>query len=77
MPYNNANEAVVELFKSIISRYQNSLGKSMKWSDFIFDSIQLMYYECHKVNFRQDGSYIDSPDCIKKERTTINLKSRW
>ena len=30
MPYNNANEAVVELFKPIISRYQNSLGKSMK-----------------------------------------------
>ena len=31
----------------------------MKESDFIFDSVQLMYYVCHKVNFKCDGSYID------------------
>ena len=34
----------------------------MKRSDFIFDSVQLMYYKCHNVSFIPDGSYIDSPD---------------
>ena len=40
----------------------------MKGSDFIFDSVQIIYYKCHKVIFIQDGSYIVSPDWIKKKK---------
>ena len=40
----------------------------MRGSDFIFDSVQLMYYKCHKLDFKRGGSYIDSPDKIKKEK---------
>ena len=47
----------------------------MKGSDFIFDSVQLMYCKCQKVNFKSGGSYIDSPDWIKKEKATINPKN--
>ena len=36
---------------SLRSRYQDDLEKSMRESEFIFDSVQLMYYKCHKVNF--------------------------
>ena len=32
----------------------------MKGKDFIFDSVQLMYYKCHKVSFKCSGSYIVS-----------------
>ena len=38
MLHNNANEVVDELFKSLLSRYQDNLEKSMRGSDFIFDS---------------------------------------
>ena len=38
--------------------------------DFIFDLVQLMYYKCHKANFRRSSSYIDSPDWIKKKKAT-------
>ena len=47
----------------------------MRESDFIFDSVQLMYQKYHKVNFRHDGSYIDSPDWIKTKKATINPKN--
>ena len=50
------------------------LETSMRESDFIFDSVQLMYYKRHKVNFRRCGSYIDSPDWIKKKKATVNPK---
>ena len=53
---------VDELFESICSRYERNLETSMRGSDFIFYSVQLMYCKCHKVNFRRCGSYIDSPD---------------
>ena len=53
-----------------------NLETSMRGSDFIFDSVQMMYYKCHKVNFRRGSSYIDSPDWIKKKRATINPENK-
>ena len=44
----------------------------MTGSDFMFESIQLMYYKCHKVNFRSGGSDIDSPDWIKRKKYIDN-----
>ena len=41
----------------------------MRGGDFIFDSIQLLQYKCHKINFKRDSSYIDSSDWIKKEKS--------
>ena len=40
--YDDANEAVNELFHSLRSRYQGNLETSMRRSDFIFDSVKLM-----------------------------------
>ena len=47
----------------------------MRGSDFIFDSVQLLYYKCHKINFKRGGSYNDSPDWIKKKKATLNPKN--
>ena len=54
--YNDAYEVVDELFESLHSRYQGNLETSLRGSNFIFDSIQLMYYKCYKVHFRRGGS---------------------
>ena len=67
-PYNDANGVVNKFFVSLCSKYQDNFETSMRVSDFIFDSIQLMHYKCHKVNFKRCGSYIDSPDWIKKKK---------
>ena len=48
----------------------------MKGSDFIFESVHLMYYRCHKVSFIGSGLYIDYPDWIKKKIATINPKNK-
>ena len=41
--YSYANDIVEILFNSLSSKYQDGLETSMKRSDFIFDSVQLMY----------------------------------
>ena len=64
--HNNANKVVNKFFESLCSKYQDNLEISMRQSNFIFDSVQPMYYKCHKVNSKRSGSYIDSPDWIKK-----------
>ena len=48
----------------------------MRGSDFIFESVQLMYYKCPEANFERGGSYIDSPDQIKKKKATINTDDK-
>ena len=53
MSCNNPNEIIDEVFESLLSLYQGNLETSMEGSDFIFDLVQLMYYKCHKVNFRR------------------------
>ena len=67
MLYDNVNEVVIELFESFLSRYQ--------FFQDIFYSVQLLYYNCHKIDFKRGRSYIDSPDWIKKKKTTLNLKN--
>ena len=63
------------LMKSFRSKYQDNLKTSMKESDFIFDSAQLMYCKCHKVNFKRGGSYIDSPNWLENKKATTNKKN--
>ena len=51
-----------------------SLGHCFR--DFkIIQKHQLIYYKCHKVNFKCGGSFIDSLDWIKNKKATINLKN--
>ena len=61
--------------KSLLSRYQIGIETLMRGSDFIFDSVQLLYYKCHKINFKRGGSNTDSPKWIKKKKATINPKN--
>ena len=40
--YSDANDVIEKLFHSLCSKYQYGLETSIKGSDFIFDSIQVM-----------------------------------
>ena len=56
MTSDNAN-VVVELFQSLLSRNQIGLETSIKGSGFVFDLAQLLYYKCHKIDFKRNGTY--------------------
>ena len=45
-------------FDSHKYRYQNNL-ESTRGSQFVFNYIQLLYYNCHKININCGESYID------------------
>ena len=76
MSYDNVNDVVDGLFKSLRSRYQHDLETSITGSDFIFNSVQFLYYKCHKVNFGRGGSYIYSPEQITQKKAKINPKNK-
>ena len=58
-----ADEVIKERSDSLENRYQNNL-ELMKSSEFFFDYVHLLYYEYHKINPNDSGSYLDSPDWI-------------
>ena len=48
----------------------------MKGSNFIFDRVDLLYYQLHKVSLNRGRSYIDSPEFIKNKKLTINPQNK-
>ena len=75
MTSSETDQIIEELFKSLLQRYQEGLEESMKGSDLIPDSVDLLYYQLQKESLKRTGSsYIDSPKRLKNKKATINKK---
>ena len=53
------DEIIKELFDSLLQKYQKGLEESKRGSEFVFDSVDLLYYRFHKISLNRGGSYID------------------
>ena len=71
----NTNEIIRDLFNSILRRYQGSLHESMRGSEFVFDYVESLNYIFHKVDLKRSGSYIETPEWLKKKGATINCQN--
>ena len=68
------DEIIKGLFETLSERYQEGLEESTRGSEFIFDSVDALYYDLSKVSLSKGRSYIDSPEWLKNKKTTINPK---
>ena len=69
------NDIVEELCESLLQKCQKGLEESMRGSDFIFDSVDLLYCTLQKISLNREGSsYIDYPKWLKNKKATINPK---
>ena len=68
----DTNEVIEELFKFLLQRYQENLGKKMNGSEFILDGINALYYDLNKISLNRVGSYIKSPRWLEDKEATIN-----
>ena len=76
MTGNEMDEIIEELLKSLLQKYQEGLEESMKESEFIFDSVDLLYYHLQKTRIKRiRSSYIDSPKWLKNKKATTNPKN--
>ena len=72
---NETDEIIKKHFESLLQRYQKGLEESMKGSEFIFDSVALLYHKLHKISLSRVASYIVSPNWLKVKKSTINPKN--
>ena len=68
------NGIIEDLFESFLQKYQEGLEESMRGSEFVYDSVDVLYYNLNKVSLSRGGSYIDSPKWLKNKKATINPK---
>ena len=47
----------------------------MRGCEFIFDSVDTLYYDLNKISLGRSGSNIDSPKWLKNKKATINPKN--
>ena len=69
------DEIIEELFEFFLKGYHEELEESMKGSEFIFDSGNVLYYNLNKISLNRRRSYIDSPEWLKNKKSTINPKN--
>ena len=50
------DEIIEELFESLLQLYQKNLEESMRGSEFVYDSIDALYYNVSKVSLSRGGS---------------------
>ena len=75
MVVSETDDITEDHFDSILQRYQKNLEKSMRGSEFVFDSVDSLYYKLQEISLNRDVSYIDSPKWLKNEKATINPKN--
>ena len=69
-----ADEIIEDLFESFLQKYQEGLDKSMRVREFVYDGVDMLYYNLNKVSLSRAGSYIDSPKWLKNKKATLNSK---
>ena len=63
---NETDKIIEKLSESLLQNYQKNLEESMRGSEFVPDSIDLLYYHLQKIGLKRGGSYIDSSEMAKK-----------
>ena len=56
------NEIIENVSEFLLQNYRKDLEESMTGSEFVPDSIDLLYYHLKKIGVKRGGSYIDSPE---------------
>ena len=72
----DTEDVIDTLFHTILQRFQQAQETSNdKGSEFIPESVELLYYHFQKIDIRRAESYIMSPNWIVSKKATINPKN--
>ena len=74
MMSNERVEIIDKLSESLLQNYHKDLEESIRESEFVPDSINLLYYHLQKIGWKRGVSYIDSPEWLKNKKSNNKLK---
>ena len=72
----DTDDIIDKLFDTILQRFQEARETSNeRGSEFIHESVGLLYYYFHKTDMKRVGSYIESHEWLINKGATINWKN--
>ena len=69
------DEIIEECFESLLKGYEKVLEESMRGSEFIFYSANILYYNLNKISLVRGGIHIDTPERINNKKVPINQRN--
>ena len=69
------NDNIKELSEFLLQNYQEGLEESIRGSEFVNNSIDLLYCHLQRISLKRGGSFADSPKWLKNEKATINSQN--
>ena len=69
------NDSNKELSESLLQNYSEGLEESRRGSEFVDNSIDLLYCHLQRISLKRGGSFADSPKWLKNKKATINSKN--
>ena len=72
----DTNDVIDRLFNTLLQRFQHAQETSNdRGSEFIPESVELLYYHFHRIDIRRAESYIMPHNWIADKKATINSKN--
>ena len=72
----DTDDIIDKFFDTILQRFQEARETSNeRGSEFIHESVGLLYYYFHKTNMKRVGSYIESHELLINKQAAINPKN--
>ena len=73
---NETDDIIEELFKSFLNSYQDEEAILRNKSDFVFESVDLLSYNVHKISLKRGKPYMKAPEWVINNTATINPKNK-
>ena len=72
----DTKDVIYKIFNTMLQIFQQAQEASNdNWSEFIPESVELLYYYFQEINIGRVESHIISPDWIVNKKATINPKN--
>ena len=71
----DTDNIIREIFRSFLHNYQEEF-KIIKGSDFVFETVELIDHNFHKVRLRRGELYVKSPEWLTNKKAAINPKNK-
>ena len=72
---NGTDYIVKRLLNSFLNNYQKNEIVLRNGTDFVFESVDLLFYHIHKTSLKRGKSCMKYPEWVVNKRATINQKN--
>ena len=73
---NETDDIIKRLINSFLNNYQKEEIILRNGSNFVFESVDLLFYQIHKISLKKGKSYVKFSEWLINKRATINPKNK-